>query len=626
MKWARNHLTDHQKRILEQANMLLNLQPNMNQLYENVGDTFRIFADILKKHGATETFGDSLKNSHHYITQLPSYNHTLPKENHFSCLNLNMDCLKPGKTDSFLIIPFSTNDHVFTGILRKIHKKINYRFSQEQFSLLIVNLGSRPNERGQEPSHIEFIFSDRAKIESFLKFTGKKSLNFVEEFYVELNQKSDERFNLNLKAREQVIGNCFTKEFEKGIKTALLDYDQINKAKQDQPFLKASFENTIHQSTYEIHKAYIEQLKRENENDSQLIEALNKAFFTYTINKDLRNRMRGIPPLIENFRPERSLSFIDTRNLYQLRKDQISFRRAFGYVDQQTYEKLNQTVYRLAKVEYEVGKILNTLHMDSDVEKKVDEYMSFLQKVEFKRYAPTLYSEKTLELCEKLDTLTINCINNANREFTKGLSFLENGQSWIAYRHYKSSEEAFLNGIRFQKLKMDVDKRSMFSLQAKEIIYKNLSINLIAQAYENYINNNNLEKALDKCKKAYHMYPDAYSKNAYQDFIEKTVLVAIHQNDIEKTLKYSNLLLEIDPENGAFKEKIATLQNELLMKEEMRGKNMEIDRDHEDYPMAMDSHGAEATEILRLMGKKKKSNPIAMRRVKTSAKKMEIDL
>jgi hypothetical protein len=542
MKWARNHLTDHQIRILEQAKMLLNLQPNMNQLYENVGDTFRIFAHILTKHGATEMFGDSLKNSHHYITQLPSYNHALPKENHFRWLNLNLDLLEPGKTDSFLIIPFSTNNHVFTGILRKIDIKDDQRIVKEQFSLLIVNLGSRPNERGQEPSHIEFLFSDRSKIETFLRFTGKNSLNFVEEFYEELNQKCDQRFNLNLKAREQVIGNCFTKEFEKGIKTALLDYDQITKSKKDQRFLKISFENTIHQSTYTIHQAYIEQLKKENEKDSELIEELNKAFFTYAINKDLRNRMRGITPLIENFRPERTLNFIDSRNLYQLRKDPLSFRRAFGYVDKHTYEKFNQTVYQLAKVEYAAGEILNAIHVDSDVEKKVDEYMSFLQKVDLKRYAPTLYSEKTLELCEKLDSLTINCINNGNREFTTGLSFLENGQSWIAYRHYKSSEDAFLKGIQFQKLKMDVDKRSMFSLQAREIIYKNLSINLIAQAYENYINNNNLEKALNKCEKAYHMYSDSYSKKAYQDFIEKTVLVSIHQNDTEKKFKVFQII------------------------------------------------------------------------------------
>lgn len=254
MKWVRNHLKEHQVRIIEQANMLLNLQPNMNQFYENIDDTFRIFSSLLRKFGVSEEFTNSLKRSNEYLKQLPSYNSALPERNHHDALKQILDKLDQNHTDSFVIVPFTTHNHVFTGILRKIDPKEDFRNIDPSYSLIVVNVGIRPTREINESTHIEYVFNKREPLESFLCLCGKKSLHSVDQFYREFNQRSDERNPLFVKSREQVMGNCFTKEFEKSIKMALINYGEICASKKNQTILNTSYQNTIRQTTYNVHK------------------------------------------------------------------------------------------------------------------------------------------------------------------------------------------------------------------------------------------------------------------------------------------------------------------------------------------------------------------------------------
>lgn len=299
-------------RILEHAEMLINVQSNYNMQKESVLDVFQHLNDILRDLGAPRGFQSSIKTSKDCFEDLSK----VPSE---------IQKLKPNNDDSFIIFPLLATGHLFSSVIRKREEN-----GHEKYSLLVVNLGGRSGEKGNHEQYEEFVFNSREKLMKALDFS--RAVTPVSKVYASFNLNSDEKYINTIKSRDQIVGNCYLKEVEKGIKAALIPYEDVKssritygnklKFKDDtqtfdvyslgagnvavsSPTLKLVNKDIkpvtakyrvkgITHKTEFIHKAYLEMLAKQA---PEVADKLKSIHDSYSINKQIRAFLKHEKPL-----------------------------------------------------------------------------------------------------------------------------------------------------------------------------------------------------------------------------------------------------------------------------------------------------------------------------------------
>ena len=100
----------HQNRILEQAEMIVNVQSNFNSQFENKLDIFQNYNEILKGYGTSPLFQKSMENSRDFCAGQSS-------------IEKQLSSLKKNQEDSFLIFVIDAKFHVFSSVIKKYLSK-----------------------------------------------------------------------------------------------------------------------------------------------------------------------------------------------------------------------------------------------------------------------------------------------------------------------------------------------------------------------------------------------------------------------------------------------------------------------------------------------------------------------
>ena len=250
------NLSYEEVRILEQTDMLLNHSSNINDFPKSISDAFRIYNTILKESGfATQGFAYSLEKSLLCYEKEERIPQSLPQ-------------LISNKADSFLLLPLPSIDHVFTCLVRK---------NKEGYSAVLTNLGEREHHAPYE----EYLFSNMDSLKRALTF--EKNRVQTGEIYDSFYKYAYAAYPLNINSQEQVVGNCFFKEIEKGMKTARLTPSEIRNSRISLgKLLGTPLKAKWPIPTKEIHRKYTEILKKEH---PRMVPKIDETVSIYEKNK-----------------------------------------------------------------------------------------------------------------------------------------------------------------------------------------------------------------------------------------------------------------------------------------------------------------------------------------------------
>lgn len=351
-------------RILEQAEMLTNESQNFNQYNENISDLYRLYNKIIMDMGSSSLFQYSLNSSRAVFENKISIEDSVEK-------------LLKGKDDSFLVLPITTNNHLFSCLIRNTTEQ-----DLNLYSAILINAGSRENQNKYE----EYLFTNKEDLNHALRQTLNNTQNTVKDVYNIFNNLSDVHLESSLDSRDQVVGNCFIKELEKGIKLStnpheFIKYARIERDKKIEHLLPVKFTiNNKDIPTEEIHLKYIAILKEEHPNLSNDLDDIKNR---YVNNKMLRDFLKtgNIEPIKDNIN-DIVKQISEKTILYALSNRQTSLKNIDSYsIKYPVLEKLsfdldvlNDFIKQLSKLSkkqdpeiYEQYK--DELNTDSDLHK-----------------------------------------------------------------------------------------------------------------------------------------------------------------------------------------------------------------------------------------------------------------
>jgi hypothetical protein len=135
---------------------------------------------------------------------------------------INFDSLV--NSDRFLIVPILAEGHAFSAVVRKIVEPNQ----EDKISITLVNLGYRPFEVGTERfQYKEYVFKPEDAITVLKQHSYNIRLYYPQravstpQVYRNFKKLSIEDYTINVTSRDQKVGNCFTKNIEKGVRYAL---------------------------------------------------------------------------------------------------------------------------------------------------------------------------------------------------------------------------------------------------------------------------------------------------------------------------------------------------------------------------------------------------------------------
>lgn len=260
----------HGDYIINQVNCVLSLDRNRQSNYRNVSDLFETYNYILRNE-TTPGFKNSIEDSKScFVAQCNGYG---------ASVNDKIKALHKDVSDSFLIIPLLSNKHLLCAVVRK---------NNEGYSATLVNSsrgGRRGDDRGDHVAYEEYLFAKQnvAKLIDAINLTkhsweysSKLSTNQIYDVY---KCYSDKKYPLYVVSRDQKDGNCYVKEVEKAIKYALatshFTKDQFMDLRQP---TNGVFKPKWPISTEAVHKRYVDKLRKEN---PELSNILNMKFQKY---------------------------------------------------------------------------------------------------------------------------------------------------------------------------------------------------------------------------------------------------------------------------------------------------------------------------------------------------------
>ena len=170
------------------------------------------------KHRDNKLFNTSLDNT---VTAL----------NNRQYYSYYLNNLKPNDTKSFLVAPVTSNNHLFSFVLYKKQDTKGNIF----FQVVAVNKGALPFERGDNDQYHEMYESYKIPQQNIVELAnmlGYDNGNIdpitgnwltTGEVYKKIQDNTiNKTWNTldNIKARPQIVGNCYYKELEAGLKYA----------------------------------------------------------------------------------------------------------------------------------------------------------------------------------------------------------------------------------------------------------------------------------------------------------------------------------------------------------------------------------------------------------------------
>lgn len=281
---------------IEQAEMILNEQDNFNNHRENVLDVFENFNDVLRNYGTSRSFNNSLTNSRECYkdpNQIPNY---------LSSIQKNTD-------DSFLVIPLLAKGHLFSSVIRKVEED-----GKDKFSMLVVNMGARAAERGEHRQFEEYVFDRPDNLLMSLSNILSNS-HAIKDVYNVLENNASQRHDIAIKARDQIVGNCYLKEVEKGIKASLVPHELVKKQRvvPGVEIPMAVMEHAKYKignktiDTEKIHLHYLDILAGKN---PEIAPKINQMKESYMVNKMIRSYWKGKSPIhISQFEINKNIDY-----------------------------------------------------------------------------------------------------------------------------------------------------------------------------------------------------------------------------------------------------------------------------------------------------------------------------
>lgn len=200
------------KEIINLAGQILNLESNQSNNREMQELILDMYLEIIKNHYTKGSlpkkfkirkFEDSILESRYYFS--------CPTKINFTSLN---------DKDRFLILPITTQNHVFSAIVKKLN--------DNKISITFVNLYPYLNEiNSLQSNYKEYVYSKESAL-NVLKahsynvrlYYPRKSVD-TPQAYKNFKEQSLEHYTINVMSREQKLGNCFIKNIEKGLRFAL---------------------------------------------------------------------------------------------------------------------------------------------------------------------------------------------------------------------------------------------------------------------------------------------------------------------------------------------------------------------------------------------------------------------
>jgi hypothetical protein len=274
----------HQNRILEQAEMIVNVQSNFNSQFENKLDIFQNYNEILKGYGTSPLFQKSMENSRDFCAGKSS-------------IEKQLSSLKKNQEDSFLIFVIDAKFHVFSSVIKKHDEN-----GVEKYSALLVNLGLREVQSEKQRPYEEYIFTDKNNLIKTLRF--EKYQTTVEEIYKSFKNNSHESYVNLIHGKDQTIGNCYLKEIEKGIKAALIPFSTLQKTRANMGYKEKLPKTSLYPAKFQldgkmietekIHLDYFDILIKKH---PHLQDSLNAYKKSYAINKSIRDFISQGTPL-----------------------------------------------------------------------------------------------------------------------------------------------------------------------------------------------------------------------------------------------------------------------------------------------------------------------------------------
>ena len=292
---------------------------------------------------------------------------------------------------SFIVAPVTSRSHLFSMVIRKKENKEGNVY----LDVVVVNKGGRREEIG-ENNFIHNIYEKymipQKNIKDFSKMIGyhknvdkngkKITTGKVYEKIRSYTENSSYQPMKELTARQQVVGNCYYKELEAGLKYAyassynVFETKIINGVEQKTPKWPVE--------TVEFHKDILNSLKDivdffplKLQNKVELKDFINKYCLIYEKNKNYRVEMRN-----------RNLDYDEERNVFVKyfgkegingvyeTKDEKKLKEMFQDVDFITFnEQYSLFMKMLGDAGVLVPNFLINIHGDSGVVKEIVEYM-----------------------------------------------------------------------------------------------------------------------------------------------------------------------------------------------------------------------------------------------------------
>jgi CHAT domain-containing protein len=173
---------------------------------------FDIYIDVIKKHFEKSNipknfpitqFEESIMESQLFLVS--------PKKINFK--NLNDD-------NKFLVLPVYSHGHAFSAVVRKLE--------DDKISVTFVNLGYRPFEKSANNNQYkEYVYTEDEALKILKSYSINLRIDYpqkvvsTKQAYKKFSQTALEEYTLNIKSRDQKVGNCFLKNIEKGLRYAL---------------------------------------------------------------------------------------------------------------------------------------------------------------------------------------------------------------------------------------------------------------------------------------------------------------------------------------------------------------------------------------------------------------------
>jgi tetratricopeptide (TPR) repeat protein len=263
-----------QIKVLEMANMMVHYQSNTCSFESIPKEHLMAYCEVLKNLGISKDFQNSLVNSCKLIDA----------PNQFSEFSNLLERLKENQDHSFVIFPFCAKKHLYSALIRKI-KTSNH----PKFSMTVVNT----EDLFQNP-YQEYIFETLQDLKDTLLeiHQGRKQYHPLDMDDILASSKG-KSYSLNISAKGQSVGNCYTKQLDKVIKFAMIPYENVMASRKKAFFWQNHEPLTpkfmVKNKTFEtrlVHQDYLDLLAKDHKNLKPSLDEIKRI---YSSNKAFRS-------------------------------------------------------------------------------------------------------------------------------------------------------------------------------------------------------------------------------------------------------------------------------------------------------------------------------------------------